>query len=417
MSANTQNNLTSQTIITKLKSGTNIFLTGGAGTGKTFNTNLIKESFKNPIIVAPTGIAAAHLRGETIHSFFGFPVDKEAGLKALKGEIKELLTEVYRKHDLLIIDEISMVGDYLLNWIGIRFAELGVSMPILVVGDFHQLPPVSRDGDVKYAFESHFWREQAFETIELTDVHRTTNEEFSNILNELRVGKISTRATKLLDKLSQNSNSDDYTHLYSTNNKAFDHNKRMLAKIKNKPYFYNLEDEFLGDTDSERKEFEFKKSILKSRFENRLYLKEDALVMYTINKKLSNIYNGKKGIVTKLDDNLIKIDGKIVERELVEIYTYKKTTKNGVTTVENKLIGRVQQYPLKPAYAITIHKSQGMSIDGLSVDLSYIFASGQAYVALSRAMNVENTTVNLGYKEADKIFYTDGDVAAFYRKE
>lgn len=417
MSANPNKNiLTAQGVIEKLNSGTNVFLTGGAGVGKSYTLNIVKEAFKNPIVLAPTGIAASHIKGETIHSFFEFPVDKDAGIRALSGYKKELYIKIFRKCDLLIIDEISMVGDYLLNWIDIRLSELGVNIPILIVGDFYQLPPVSSDGSVAFAYESIFWKKHNFETVELEKIYRTENVEFAKILQDLRLGNVTKEAAIMIEKLSSNSDSDEYTHLYSTNNDAFWHNKKMLDKIKKRNYVYDLVDEFVGDSDSktEKSAYEFKKKALKSRFENKLFLKEGATVMYTVNKKELNIYNGKKGVITKLTDDKIFVDGNEIEKELLELYIYKPRQKDGKKYVEKKLIGRIYQYPIKLAYAITIHKSQGMSIDGLSINLRYIFASGQGYVALSRAINPDTTYIKLGFKPLEEVFYADDDVKRFY---
>jgi ATP-dependent exoDNAse (exonuclease V) alpha subunit len=414
MSANLTQTLTSQEVTAKLRNGTNVFLTGGAGVGKSHNLNLIKQNFNAPIVVAPTGIAAAHIKGETIHSFFRFPIDKEAGLRALNDTKKAELQEIFSKFDLLIIDEISMVGDYLLNWIGIRFTELGVDMPVLVVGDFYQLPPVDPDGDINFSFDSHFWREKSFETVELTEVFRTKNSEFSKVLNDLRVGNITTRAKEYVKQMKKNENSDEFTHLYSTNKKAFEHNKKMLSYIKAKPYFYNLVEKFFGDGESDEKLFEFKKKQLRAKFENRLYLKEGALVMFTHNRWDEGIYNGKKGYVTKLTDDKIFVDNIEVEKEMIEICKYKTVTKDGKKTIEKIVIGELHQFPIKPAYAITIHKSQGMSIEGLSVDLTNIFAPGQAYVALSRAIDPNKTAITLSNEPLEKVFYPDKRVKKFY---
>jgi ATP-dependent exoDNAse (exonuclease V) alpha subunit len=408
-------------ITSKLKNGTNVFLTGGAGVGKSFTTNLVKENFKNPILLAPTGIAAAHIKGETIHSFFGFPVDKEAGLRKLSDTEIKVLTDIYKNFDLLIIDEISMVADYLLNWIGIRLGELDVEIPVMVVGDFYQLPPVGidEDEDVNFAFESHFWREMQFEKIELTHIYRTDNVVFSKALGDLRIGNITEKASAIIKKLSLQNDSDDYTHLYSTNNQAFWHNKKMLDKIYARTYVYDLHEEFIGDSalKTERDAFDDKIRQLKSKFEKKLFLKEGALVMYTHNKKELGIYNGKKGIVTKLEKDKIFVDGKEVEMEEIEVYIYKRRQKNGQKYIEKKQIGIVRQFPIKLAYAITIHKSQGMSIDGLRVDLTKIFAPGQAYVALSRAMNPEKTYIKLSGRVLDEVFYPHPKVVDFYKNK
>lgn len=415
MSANPTQTINSQEVINKLKNGTNVFLTGGAGVGKSYTLNLVKESFTKPILVAPTGIAAAHIKGETIHSFFGFPVDKEAGMKKLSNAKREELLPIYKKFDLLIIDEISMVSAHLLNWIMRRFEDLGiklgVDLPVLIVGDFYQIPPISSDKERSgYAFESLLWKNLNLDTINLTKIYRTDNAEFAQVLNELRVGEISKMAKNMLKTLSQNSDDDKYTHLYSTNKKAFWHNKKMLDMIQKRTFIYEMSEEFLGDTEGERKEFLFKQKILRSKFEKKLYLKEGALVMFTHNDRENKIYNGKKGYITKIDENSIYVDDFKVEKEVIDINSYKKIDGE----VQKVVIGKVTQYPIKLAYAITIHKSQGMSIDGLCVDLSYIFASGQAYVALSRAMDPKTTKVDLGYKDMDEIFYTDDRIDRFY---
>ncbi len=190
----------------------------------------------------------------------------------------------------------------------------------------------------------------------------------------------------------------------------------MLDKIKAKTYVYEISESFLGNKESktEVNEFDFKKRKLQSRFEKRLFLKEGALVMYTINRKGENIYNGQKGTITKLEKDRIWVDGKELERETTDIYTYKRKTKDGKETVQKRLIGKITQFPLKLAYAITIHKSQGMSIEGLSIDLSYVFAAGQGYVALSRAVNPDTTYLDTDGKSLDALFYCDERVKKFY---
>lgn len=409
MSANIQ---TTQKITAMLKAGTNVFLTGTAGTGKSYTVNEIKESF-NPLALAPTGIAATHVGGDTLHSFFSFPVEKEAGMKQYNKEKKETMREVFKKLDLIILDEISMVHAYLLTWMELRFKEVGVSMPtMLFVGDFYQLPPVCRDDDAEFAFEGEFWDKYDFHTIELTKVRRTDHVEFAHVLGELRKGMVSKKAKKILTELKSHDIKDDYTHLYSTNKNAFAHNSRMLSKIKEKTFVYEMHDEFLGD-ENQRYEYNLKKGHLKSRFENKLFLKVGARVIYTQNDRDNGIYNGMKGVVTKLTEDAIYIDGKPIEKRTLDINTYKKV--NG--KVEVICIGRVQQYPIKLGYAITIHKSQGMSIDGLHVDISYIFSPGQAYVALSRARDPQSTSLSMGYKDAGELFYTDGRVDEFYGEE
>lgn len=391
-------------ILDDIKNGHNIFLTGGAGVGKSYVINSIKSKISGCVLVSPTGIAAANIGGATIHSTFELPTNTEAKLKPMQFEDN---IERLQNCRLLIIDEISMVDSFIFGWIQKRLKQLKVNPTIMVVGDFYQLPPVNVDKS-DFAFGSDIWSSYNFKNYNLTKVYRSDDKEFIDALNDLRVGQVSQDAEKVLKDLAQHDYFDTYTHLYSTNKKAFFHNKKMIDKIDAPTYKHSMYERYEGDSYGDQKVYDAAKKDIKSRFEEHLYLKEGALVMFTYNDRANRVYNGKKGYITKLTKESIYIDE-------IEVKPYKHEVKTYVKG-EERLIGYFIQYPIKLAYAITIHKSQGMSIDELYVDLTYIFAPGQAYVALSRAKDPQKTAVLLPYnKSIEKVFYTNPAICDFYQ--
>ena len=390
-----------------IENKTNIFLTGGAGVGKSYVIHKIKERFTKSVLVSPTGIAAANIGGSTIHSLFELPTNKEANLKKISFDDH---IDALKACEVLIIDEISMVDGFVFGWIEKRLKQLKINPVIMVVGDFYQLPPIDVKKD-KFAFETNLWDGYDFKRYNLTKVYRSSDERFVKALNDLRVGNITDHSEKMVQSLSQNNRSDNYTHLYSTNKKAFFHNKKMLDLIDGKTYKFGMKQHYDGESYADEMIYNTALRDIKSRFEENLYLKKGALVMFTFNDKAKGIYNGKKGYITDISENSISIDGIEVQKYKHEIQTFDKKK------AEMRTIGYFLQYPIKLAYAITIHKSQGMSIDELFVDLSYIFAPGQAYVALSRAKDPKKTVINLPYdKSLEEIFFTDTRVGRFYKE-
>ncbi len=402
-------------LIEKLKYN-NIFLTGGAGVGKSYLTKkLIKEYFGNLVVIAPTGIAAVNIGGQTIHSFFEFSRNLSK-LNSLSYPKKKLL----QKTDLIIIDEISMVSKRLFDAINNRLNEIEYKGKLLIVGDFYQLPPVNVEVE-GWAFESKWWKYWDFETIELTKIKRTKHEKFNQILLNIRIDDFDEKDVEFIYNMKNNKHliKKNLTFLYSTNKKVDKKNSEKLAELDEPLVTFKAYDE-LFHKDKEKQFENFKKSLnIPEKFE----IKKGAVVINTVNQKFDDevLYNGEKGVVLDIDkkNEIIKVafDKGVFEIErysfdLIE-YDYDGTEDK----VIQNIIGSFYQFPLKLAYAITIHKSQGLSIDDLAIDLSYIFAPSQAYVALSRAVNPDNIVINPPkYKPLKSVFYIDEKVKEFYKE-
>jgi len=395
----------------------NIFLTGGAGVGKSYLTKeLIKKYPKNLVVLAPTGIAAVNVGGQTIHSFFEFSRNLSK-LNNISYPKKKLLQQT----DLIIIDEISMVSKKLFNAINMRLKEVDYKGKLLIVGDFYQLPPVNVEEE-GWAFESKWWQYWEFETIELTEIKRTNHKEFSEVLLKLRDGSFEETHIDFIENMKNNKHlkNRNLTFLYSTNKKVDNKNSLKLNELDTPLIKFKAYDE-LFHRDKEKQFENFKKSLnIPEIFE----VKKGAVVLNIVNQKLDDdvLYNGEKGVIIDIDkkNEIIKVDfeykGVIeIERhsfDLIE-YDYDGTEDK----VVQNIIGSFYQFPLKLAYAITIHKSQGLSIDNLAVDLSYIFSPAQAYVALSRGVNPDNIVINPPkYKRLREVFYIDEKVKEFYKE-
>ena len=407
----------SKKLIKKLEKR-NVFLTGGAGVGKSYLTKELIKNYsyeKNIVTLSPTGISAVNIGGQTIHSFFeiGRNLSKFNNLTFPK---KRLISQT----DLIIIDEISMVSMKLFDAINKRLIEGSFKGKILIVGDFYQLPPVNVEKE-GWAFESSWWKFWNFEVIELKKIKRTTHKQFSEILNKIRDNSFEEKDIEFIYNLKNNKHlgKRNLTFLYSTNKKVDAKNSLKLNEIKNPLITFKSYDE-LFDKDKEKQFENFKKSLnINEKFE----IKKGVVVLNIVNQRFEDgdvLYNGEKGVVVDIDEKneIITVDfenrGTIyIERTSFDLIEY------DYDGVEDKIIkhiiGSVYQFPLKLAYAITIHKSQGLSIDNLAIDLSYIFAPSQAYVALSRGVNPENIVINPPkYKHLKEVFYIDEKVKKFY---
>ncbi len=395
----------------------NIFLTGGAGVGKSYLTKeLIKKYPRNLVTIAPTGIAAVNVEGQTIHSFFEFSRNLSS-YNTLSYPKKKLL----QKTDLIIIDEISMVSKKLFDAINKRLLEVDYKGKLLIVGDFYQLPPVNVEEE-GWAFESIHWDKWDFETIELTEIKRTQHKKFSEVLLKLRDGSFNEDDIEFVYNLKNNKHlkNKNLTFLYSTNKKVDAKNSLKLKELNTPLITFESYSE-LNEKDKKSAFENFKKSLnINDVFE----IKKGAVVLNIVNQRFDEevLYNGEKGVVIDIDEKneIIKVDFENkgvfeIERysfDLVE-YDYDGSEDKIIQNV----IGSIYQFPLKLAYAITIHKSQGLSIDNLAIDLSYIFSPAQAYVALSRGINPENIVINPPkYKPLKDIFYIDEKVKKFYKK-
>jgi hypothetical protein len=411
-----------------------IFLTGKAGTGKTtFLNDFVKKTKKKHIVVAPTGIAAINAGGVTIHSMFGLPlrtfipttdrIDSNLGnniadlmqhFKYRKDKLK-LLREI----EIIIIDEVSMLRADVLDMMdfSLRFVRRnqqkfgGVQM--LFIGDLYQLPPVVRDEHFlgqyyksPFFFESYALKELPLITIELTTVYRQKDEKFLDILNDIRDGEVGDIDFETLNSryLPDFEPTDEpYVYLTSHNRMADEINQKKLQELKGKPYFYSAE--ITGN---------FNENQYPN--EEELQLKVGAQVMFIRNDASADkkYFNGKLAEIMRLDDNEITvlIDGDD------EVFTLKKETweqkKYGLDAQKNiteDVLGSFQQYPIRLAWAVTIHKSQGLTFDRLIIDAGKSFASGQVYVALSRCRTLEG--IVLKSKITPNVIFADRRVSQF----
>ena len=380
----------------KLQNKQNIFLTGGAGVGKTTITKNIIEFYeddaKKVAKLASTGMAATLINGQTLHSFLdlGIASDLDDLERKGKSEIKKKVKKLLGSMDLIVIDEISMVSDTLLEMIQFRLNQAGFSGSLLVVGDFLQLPPVVRGYDeVKFAFESESWDDFDFETITLTHIYRTDDKEFIELLSSVRDGFVNENIHNNLNAFIKPLPEDksEFTFLFGKNNSAALHNKEQLEFIDSELFVKKAQ---VIKHQKSTKDLEVERFMGDARIEQELELKIDAPVLFTRNAW--NYFNGERGIIVNVDNSFVyvqKSDGVVVKLEPISQSKSKWSEKtiNGKKEIVEENMFSVYQYPIKLAFAITIHKSQGMSIEDLIIQTNEIFAPSQFYVAISRSSN------------------------------
>ena len=389
-------------IYTLLEQKCNVFLTGGAGVGKTTNTNAVIQHFeaegKKVAKLASTGMAATLIGGQTLHSFFdlGIASDRSELQRSGKLEIAKKVKKLLERIDLIVIDEISMVSETLLDLIALRLKQSSYKGVVLAVGDFLQLPPVVRGkSEVFFAFESEAWREFAFETLELTHVYRTDDSAFIELLNNVRFGYIDEAIHNQLNSFIKPLPQDlsEFTFLFGKNESAARHNRIQLSFIESELVVKEAEvikhQKNIGQGEIDR-------FMNDARIEKDLELKVGAPVLFTRNAW--NYFNGERGIVVTIDSNYVyvqKNDARIVKLEKVaqSKQAWKERSIDGVKELVEEPLFTVYQYPVKLAFAITIHKSQGMSIVDLIIQSNEIFAPSQFYVALSRSSQPQRLTL------------------------
>lgn len=386
-----------------------IFLTGKAGTGKTtFLHKLKKETKKQMAVVAPTGVAAINAGGTTMHSFFQLPftpfIPTVEGRKNLIEKIKMQGSrrKVLQELELLVIDEISMVRadvldsvDTILRHVRYRNNEPFGGVQVIFIGDMFQLSPVASDDEWRllsqyyssqYFFHSQVIQQQQPVYIELDKIFRQTNGDFIRLLNEVRNNCLSDSGLKLLQSrynpLFVAPNDDTYITLTTHNYKADQINAEEIAKINGKIYSFNAE------VQGEYPEKSFPT-------EKNLELKIGAKVMFLKNDTETprRYFNGKIGVVESIDENFISItctdNAETIELSKAVWENIRYSTNSTTKQIEEDLIGKFIQYPLRLAWAITIHKSQGLTFEKAIIDAGSAFAPGQVYVALSRCRSLE----------------------------
>ncbi len=382
--------------IDKLKSNQNVFLTGGARVGKTTITrDVIKayeEEAKKVAKLASTGMAATLIGGQTLHSFLDLGI--ASNLKELefsgKLPISKKVKKIIASMHLVVIDEISMVSDALLEMIQLRLTQADFKGSLLVVGDFLQLPPVVRgQGEVKFAFESPAWKEFEFLKIELTHIYRTDDQKFIELLNSVRFGQIDEQTHNHLNEYIKPLGEDlsEFTFLFGKNDSASWNNKRQLSFIESE--LFVKEAQVIKHVKSVN-DSEIERYMSDARIEKELELKVGVPVLFTRNSW--NYFNGERGVIVNMDSNFVyvqKSDERVVKLEAVaqSKNMWKEKTVDGKKEMVEESLFSVYQFPIKLAFAITIHKSQGMSIMDLIIETNEIFAPSQFYVALSRSSN------------------------------
>lgn len=424
----TQSGLSVAEIASKFINNTNknVFLTGKAGTGKTtFLKNIIHHTYKKTVVVAPTGIAAINAGGVTIHSLFQLPFgafipDKSAAMpfsenskintpaslfKTLQLSItkRRLIQEI----ELLIIDEVSMLRADLLDAIDLVLRTIRKKnhlpfggVQVLFIGDMLQLPPVVKDEEwnylKKYYSSPYFFHALVLQQnkplyLELDKIYRQQDSSFVNLLNNLRNNQVSEEDITLLNKHYQPnfspSSDENYIHLTTHNYKADRLNNDSLNNLKEQSYFFDAE------VSGEFNEYTYPVDV-------RLELKKGAQVMFVKNDPTGaqRFFNGKIGVVSAINNNSIEVTCSDMAMPLkLEKYKWEniKYSINETTNeIEEKLMGTFEQYPIKLAWAITVHKSQGLTFQKAIIDVEGAFAHGQVYVALSRLTGLDGLVLS-----------------------
>ena len=384
--------------------GTSIFLTGKAGTGKTTFLKTVKErSSKRMIVVAPTGVAAINAGGVTIHSFFQLPLTPYVPGAAIRDryDFSKEKRRIIRSVDMVVIDEISMVRADLLDAIDFvlrRYRDATQpfgGVQLLMIGDLQQLTPVvtPRDEEVlrgyystPYFFGSKALQQVNYVTIQLTRVYRQQDETFITILNHIRDGHPTPEDLSLLNRrckpLFTPRPGDGYIRLTTHNRMADSYNENELRKLPGRSIVFTAE--------------------VKGEFppqnypaEERLTLKAGAQVMFIKNDPSGRhlYYNGRIGHITSISNDRITVrcagDNEDIKVEQQEWENTRYVINPSTKVIEPQVQGVFRQYPLRLAWAITIHKSQGLTFEHAIIDAGRSFASGQVYVALSRCKSLE----------------------------
>lgn len=396
----------------------NVFLTGKAGSGKTtLLKQIVNNTFKKCLIVAPTGIAAINAGGVTIHSLFQLPfgcfipVNQPAPtqtyiklndpISVIKNlQMYDSKRKLLREIELLIIDEVSMLRADLLDAIDLVLRHVRRNgfpfggVQVLFIGDMLQLPPVIKDNEWEvlktyyksiYFFDAQVLQKSNPVYIELDKIYRQTDERFLNLLNHLRDNKLNQQDYDLLNTHYQpnfkSESADGCITLTTHNYKATELNKNLLNQLAGKSYFFDASIE--GDFN------EYAHPLEKT-----LELKIGAQVMFVKNDPTGSqrFFNGKIGKVFKIENDVIEVkdaEGTLITVSKYEWANIKYKLNVSSNEIEENIVGTFTHYPLKLAWAITVHKSQGLTFDKAIIDIGEAFAPGQVYVALSRLRSLE----------------------------
>ena len=393
------------------KTSKNLFITGKAGTGKTsFLRKLKEDKPKNMVVLAPTGVAAINAGGVTVHSFFKFDFSFYIpGVTHYKKELKKEKRDLIKSLELIVIDEVSMLRADLLDKIDDALRHYrrddrpfgGVQ--IVLMGDVLQLPPIDSKEleplkghyEGLYFFNSKVYQQADFVFIEFTKVYRQQDKVFLKLLNHVREKKITLNEINLLNaRVFENFKPGDdekYIRIFTHNGQVDELNQEELNKLDGeiKCFTASIEGEYPTSAYPNVKELE---------------LKVGAQVMFIKNNIESGYYNGLLGTVEEIAENSIKVkksdDGKVIDVAPIEWQNINYSTVDTAvelddgqtiigTQIVDNVIGKFKQYPIRLAWAITVHKSQGLTFDKVILDVHRSFMPGQVYVALSRCRSLE----------------------------
>ncbi|MFW5888136.1 MAG: helix-turn-helix domain-containing protein [Patescibacteria group bacterium] len=366
-----------------MKTGRNVYLTGVAGSGKTYVLNqyirYLKEHNMEVAVTASTGIAATHLGGVTIHSWSGLGIREFlTDMEIDELEQKEYLYKRIIKTNVLIIDEVSMLKPGFFDSLerlcrAIRKEESPFGgIQLVLSGDFFQLPPINREGeDIEFIDRSHAWHSMDLRVCYLQEQFRHQDKILEGILNEMRSGWVSEPSKKRIYGLAEQNREYDITptRLYTHNANVDRINEMEMDKLPGREEWF-----VMNSKGKKAMVDKLKKSTLALE---ELRLKKDAIVMFVKNNFEEGYVNGTLGMVKGFQDGLPAVETFAGSRVLVEPAQWSFEE-------DGKTLAMIEQIPLRPAWAITIHKSQGMSLDAAEIDLSSSFVAGQGYVALSR---------------------------------
>lgn len=403
-----------------------VFVSGKAGTGKsTLIQWLVGQKKHQTAIVAPTGIAALNVGGATVHSFFRLPP------RLIEPQDIQSVTQrtIYKRLELLIVDEVSMVRADLMDGIG-WFLEKNGPRPgepfggvqVLLVGDLFQLPPVVDQHDLHtffrrvyrspYFFSAKVLRDASIIPVELDRVFRQRDPSFADLLNQIREGRDVVEAINVINARCHGrtgaSGAGLNVTLTPTNRVADARNTRALARLPGRSTIYS--GTFEGDFDARSERLPSPQN---------LKLKSGAQVMFTKNDPGKRWVNGTLGIVRELGRDQVRVElvfspsRAIVDVAPVSWESIKYRWDEETKTIDKEITGQYVQIPLMLAWATTIHKSQGKTLDAVEIDLEGgAFVSGQVYVALSRCREIENITLTRPIRPADVL--CDGEIGRFY---
>ena len=381
------------TALNLLKSGQNVFLTGSAGAGKTYTLNQYihyLRARKVPVaITASTGIAATHMNGMTIHTWSGIGIKDSLDDDDLTWMFeRKYLRDNLEKAEVLIIDEVSMLHGKQLDMVNqvLKFfkqtsAPFG-GLQVIVAGDFFQLPPVSKNKETnreKFCFMSAAWQEAKFNICYLSEQHRQQNNALNQILNEIRVQKVSEQSIQHLQATRTQSLEADITRLFTHNVDVEQINQRHLASLEREQKV------FMAEVKGNEKLVQTLTANV--RAPEKLVLKLGAKVMFVKNNMENGYINGTLGEVVGFVEEQGQLLPKVKLRDGLRLIVAPETW-----SIENdgaKVLASYTQIPLCLAWAITVHKSQGMTLEAAEMDLSQTFEKGQGYVALSRLKSLE----------------------------